>query len=533
MKMIIFLSVILLLTVSCKGPETDSNQISTEQFSSTDSKTDKESESQTEYSDSTNDYSKLIINYSYQDGTFLYRETKSLRSLEPYSFPITIKVPFMSPNITTIEGIKGGKEEYVNIVYSYHKEAIETPQVNTHYSNFMANEDYGISFTFYAKTLKSNQTLFKGIDFEITSSYISDKNHTINYSESYIENQYNSHLSLTDNEEAVYTFSFFSDKAVFYKNTHRVFTIFNNRTNGNAYPEYDDIYKTILSDIEEDGFSLGDKTIYDLTVSEGIDQTEVIKRTDKYIITELQCVDEDNKIIELYSKASKEPYSYSFSVTDIPNYRIEDDSLLSGYAETSKTITAKRIFSGNERSLSVSKIDSSNQLGWSDENKWLKYASDFTGDFTMKLTILNYGATSYETQPESGYEVCWRTVLPIVYDSKTKDRWVTRLDWFGWMDDVNGDGRHLGASANYNNSDCYLFDYDTDLYPIYKEMEIDITYSRRGDTLYLDSVIKPKRTPYLGQQYQYHCTLYGVQSNTLSFALSAEDSIGIITSLQY
>ena len=124
-------------------------------------------------------------------------------------------------------------------------------------------------------------------------------------------------------------------------------------------------------------------------------------------------------------------------------------------------------------------------------------------------------------------------VLPIVYDPITKDRWITRFDWFGWQDDINNDGKKLGSSANYNNNESYVFDYNIDIYEIYKEMDIDIIYSRRGSTLSMDSIIKPKRTPYAGQRYEYHCALYGVQSNVLSFALSAEDSIEVITVLQY
>ncbi len=528
-KTLLLLPFVLLSSVSCRSKISDSSISDKESFTD-DSTTNNETDNR---SDSDRDYSRLTINYSYQDGTFLYRETKSLLSNEAYSIPVVLNIPFMSPNMSSIEGIKGNKEEFVDVVYSYSNDEINEPTISTHYSSFMANEDYGISFSFYAKSLSSNQTLFKGKHFEITSSSISDGENVIYYSSSYMENPYDSSLRLQQDEQAIYTFSFFSDKAVIYKNTHRVFTIFNNRTTGNSLPKYNTIYKSILSDIREDGFTLGQKSIYDLTVSGGIEQKDVIKRKEKYIITELQCIDENNDIIEMHSKVGKEPYSYSFSITDLPNYRLEDSAVLSGYARESKTIKATQIFSGANHSLSVNQIDSSNETGWSEESKWLKYAENLMGDFTMKVSLLNYGAISYDAKPSKGGEVCWRTVLPIVYDTKSKDRWVTRFDWYGWMDDVNNDGKTLGTSANYNNGDCYLFDYDTDIYPVYKEMEIDITYSRRGQTLYLDSIIKPKRTPYLRQQYSYHCTLYGVQSDSLSFALSAEDSIGIITSLQY
>ncbi len=526
-KKALILPLILCLSVSCQEKESIS---SSDQNQSNSSETNQDSVS---FSSSIEGKSTLVINYSYQDGTFLSRETKYLEPNKPYSIPVNIEIPFMSPNITTIEGIKEDKEECINVIYSYDEKEIINPKANESFSSFMANEDCGLSFTFYAKSLHTNQSLFIGGTFEITSSYISADDNVLYYYDSYIENSYDSNLYLKENEEAVYTFSFSSDKAVIYKNTHRIFTIFNNRTNGDSYPKYNTIYKSILSCIQKDGFSIGNVEIYDLIVSGEADYSKVINRTNHYIITELECVDENDQILELHSKAAKEPYSYSFTISDIPNYKLSDETLLSGFASESKTIKAKQIFSGVSHSLSINKIDRSNSTGWSDESLWLKYAEDIKGDFTMKLSLENYGAISYTEKPESGSEVCWRTVLPIVYDTETKDRWVTRFDWFGWMDDVNQDGKRIGTSANYNNSESYVFDYNTDIYPIYKEMDVDVTYSRRGETLYFDSIIKPKRTPYLGQQYEYHCALYGVQSQSLSFALSAEDSIGIITSLQY
>ncbi len=525
-KNVLILPLVLCLSVSCQAKESVSYS---DQGQSNDSEEIQKSESFS----SSEEKSTLVINYCYEDGTFLARETKSLEPNKPYSIPVNIEIPFMSPNVTTVEGIKKNEEECINVIYYYDEKEIADPKADASFSSFMANEEFGLSFTFYAKSLHANQSLFIGSDFEITSSYISYDRNVLYYYDSYIENNYDSNLYLRENEEAVYTFSFSSDKAVIYKNTHRVFTLFNNRTNGNKYPTYNTVYKGILSCVQKDGFCLGDAEIHNLIVSKDADYSKVISRTEPYIITELECVDENDNILELHTKAAKEPYSYSFIVSDLPNYKLSDESLLSGFATESKTIKAKQIYSGAIHSPNVSSIDRSNSTGWSDENLWLKYANDLKGDFTMKLSLENYGAISYTEKPNSGSEVCWRTVLPIVYDTETKDRWVTRFDWFGWMDDVNQDGKGIGTSANYNNIESYVFDYNTDIYPIYKEMDVDITYSRRGENLYFDSVIKPKRTPYLGQQYEYHCALYGVQSQSLSFALSAEDSIGIITSLQY
>ena len=477
--------------------------------------------------------STLVINYIFEDGTFISREEKKIETGKEYSFPVTLQIPFMSPDIDIIKGLKENKEETVYVTYRFNDTELPSVRPSTKFTSFMVNQDYGLSFSFLLTESSANQKLFSGTDFSITTNSISHSNKSISYQNTFLEHQCENSLVLPKNEQAIFTISLSNDKAVVYKNGHRSFTIFNNMTNGSDRPTYNTVYANILSSIERDGILVNSEAIKDLVISKAKTEKDISSIVSKYIITELQFLDENNNLLERHSKAAKVPYSYSFDELRLPNYEIEDKSKLSGYAKKSQTISVSRKFVGKGHTLQNNKIDMSNTIGWNDENKWLKYADNFKGDFTMKLSLTNYGSISFNQKPVNGGDVCWRTVLPIVYDPLTKDRWVTRFDWFGWQDDVNNDGKKLGSSANYNNNESYVFDYNNDIYEIYKEMDIDITYSRRGFTLTMDSIIKPKRTPYAGQRYEYHCALYGVQSNVLSFALSAEDSIGIITSLQY
>lgn len=531
MKKAISLIPLLFLLFSCNRQNESSNIPSDSATKDTENKFTEIATDNT--SITTINKSALVINYIFEDGTFISREEKKIEPGKEYSFPVTLQIPFMSPDIEVIEGLKENKEETVYVTYHFNDNEVQSIKPSTTYTSFMVNQDYGLSFSFLLTESSANQKLFSGTDFSITTNSISYLNKSISYQNAFLEHPYENSLILPKNEQAIFTISLSKDKAAFYKNGHRSFTIFNNMTNGSDKPTYNTVYTNILSNIKRDGLFVNSESIKDLVVSKAKTETDITSIASKYIITELQYLDENSDLLERHSRASKEPYSYSFTDLNLPNYEIEDKSKLSGFAQKSQIISAVLKFIGKEHTLQNNKIDMGSKTGWSDESKWLKYADNFTSDFTMKLSLTNYGSISFSQKPANGGEVCWRTALPIVYDPITKDRWVTRFDWFGWQDDINNDGKRLGSSANYNNNESYVFDYNIDIYKIYKEMDIDITYSRRGSTLSMDSIIKPKRTPYAGQRYEYHCVLYGVQSNVLSFALSAEDSIGIITSLQY
>lgn len=531
MKKAISLISLLFLLFSCNRQNESTNIPSDSTIKDTETKYTETAADNT--SITTINKSTLVINYIFEDGTFISREEKKIEPGREYSFPVALQIPFMSPDIDTIKGLKENKEEAIYVTYRFNDNEVPSVKPSTTYTSFMANPDYGLSFSFLLTESSANQKLFSGTDFSITTTSISFADKSISYQNAFLEHQCEHSLILPKNEQAIFTISLSMNKAAVYKNGHMSFTIFNNMTNGSDTPVYNSIYTNILESIKRDGLIVNSGSIENLIVSKTKTEKDIDSIVSKYIITELQYVDENNNLLEQHSRVAKEPYSYSFNELSIPNYEIEDKSKLSGFAQKSQVISIKQKFIGKEHTLQNNKIDMGNTTGWSDENKWLKYADNFTGDFKMKLSLTNYGSISFNQKPVNGGNVCWRTVLPIVYDPITKDRWITRFDWFGWQDDINNDGKKLGSSANYNNNESYVFDYNIDIYEIYKEMDIDIIYSRRESTLSMDSIIKPKRTPYAGQRYEYHCALYGVQSNVLSFALSAEDSIGVITLLQY
>ncbi len=536
-KNLVLLSLLVLLASCGKesstitDKETKAPKTETARETNEPSISDREGTSESEKSE----YSLLNITYIFENGTFLSRETKKIGIGEIYQFEPSLSFPFMKPDIQEIKGIKQEKEEDILITYSYDGTMLETPIPSSQYSGFMIDEEKGISFSFLTGQTESGQVLLKGDNFSIQTNGIEAGGRFLSFVDGLSEESFGSSSFVNSKEEsALFTYSFFSDKAVFYKNSHRMVTFFNNRTSQGNDPVYSTIYHTMMEELEKSGFTLGTETIHGLSMQCGVTEKQMQKTLSSYLVTEVEFVEKDTGILQgRKSKIGKESYSYAFESLNIPGYEVTDISLLSGIATESKTIQIEDQFTGTEHSLKTNSIDRSNSYGWADQSKWLKYATDLTGDFTMKVSLTNFGASSYTSETAKGGDICWRTLLPIVYDSETGDDWVMRFDWYGWMDDNNKDGKKLGTATDYNGGISYVYSYDNDLYPIYRNMDVDLTYTRRGATLTVDALIKPNNVPYRGQHYDYHCSLSGIQTKKLSFALSAEDSKGTINSLRY
>lgn len=530
-KSILFLSTLVLLLPSCQ--KKDSAVTSKTDSDSDSSIIDNESNSEDVTSESIIQTSTLTINYVMEDGLFIDREEKKIEIGSSYSYKVTKEIPFMKADTALINGVKKAENETINVVYSYSEVEYETSAL-TSYNLFMADIDKGITFSFVMDgKVSSSSVLLQGDNFVLGTDYVSDNDkHTFSFTDAFLEDDISStSLLMSDDEESLIHITVDKDAITYYKNGHKRATFFNSLlAEDNSYI-LENITKNIFTGIEGNGLSIGKYDLHNFKVTSYKTDNEVKDIAKEYIITEINSYDESGKIAE-WSKVSKESYSYSYTPIKVAGYNSDSDKV-ENTATESKTIDINYTFSGQERALSTTTLDKSNSIGWNDMTTWLNYAENLTGDFTVKVSILNYGAVSYTSDTANGGDVCWRTALPIVYNPKTKDRWVTRFDWFGWQDDVNGDGTQLGSDPDYNNSRSYVFDYNTDIYPIYKEMKIDMVYKRRGDFLTLDCVIYPQRSPYLGQSYKYHCSLSSIQSDTLSLAFSAEDSKVIVESLQY
>ena len=244
MKKAISLIPLLFLLFSCNRQNESSNIPSDSATKDTETKYTETATDNT--SITTINKSTLVINYIFEDGTFISREEKKLEPGREYSFPVALQIPFMSPDIDTIKGLKENKEEAVYVTYRFNDNEVPSVKPSTTYTSFMANPDYGLSFSFLLTESSANQKLFSGTDFSITTTSISFADKSISYQNAFLEHQCEHSLILPKNEQAIFTISLSMNKAAVYKNGHMSFTIFNNMTNGSDTPVYNSIYTNIL-----------------------------------------------------------------------------------------------------------------------------------------------------------------------------------------------------------------------------------------------------------------------------------------------
>ena len=151
--------------------------------------------------------------------------------------------------------------------------------------------------------------------------------------------------------------------------------------------------------------------------------------------------------------------------------------------------------------------------------EWFKVAENLDGDFVSRVNFHLEGAASRAVSTNGG-DCCWRTNLTIIHDPVTNDRYVARLDWHGWMDDVNKDGKNIGTSMN--NGSSYLDNYDYDIFNVYNDCDITETITRKGSKVTIDFIIKPNKVGYENRVYHHQVELFGVTTTKLNISFCAE-----------
>ncbi len=132
----------------------------------------------------------------------------------------------------------------------------------------------------------------------------------------------------------------------------------------------------------------------------------------------------------------------------------------------------------------------------------------------------------------------WRGVLPI-FKAADGDIAVARFDWWGWVDDRNGDGQSsisgsLGNAADnqsiYRNTEWYTqkdggtsADFETVMTDCHVRAVIVRDGTNLNSTFYL-------RSSAIDFEYQYHFNLSGVSTSAVSFGVTAEFGKAVVTS---
>lgn len=492
-----------------------------------------------------NNESNVLIEYYYQNGDYIGENRFSGIIGKNYKIE-SPKINFMEASSDVVEFSLSSEGYYHKVVYDYSMEPIYEINSQKKFDSFMVDQSKGISFNFIISGDNSSyDIIFENEMFAISNHGLQMKNNDKDAYFGYINainnnNEENVILSSSENEMFI-SISFNSDCSIdFYQNGVLSFTYVSTmRPTINDYEEniyIKDLIKNVYSGIDKNGFSIGtgQYIIKELSIGYGLSQEEANILYENNVHTKVKYVDEfGNELFEEKSILDKGGTEYSFKSPILENF-IHDKDVVSGITDSSKIEYVKYCFNGNEKITTYMKNKKENILNrydmynWANE-EWYKISEKLEGDFIVRLNYHLEGAASRMVSTD-GSSNCWRTNLTIIHDPNTNDRIVSRLDWYGWMDDVNGDNKHLGSYMD--NGSSYLDNYNLDIYNVYNDCDITETINREGDIIKINYIINPNKPGYENRVYHHRIILYGITVNHLNVSFGAEDSIITFNSIK-
>lgn len=174
--------------------------------------------------------------------------------------------------------------------------------------------------------------------------------------------------------------------------------------------------------------------------------------------------------------------------------------------------------------------------GWDNRDTWTDLGTNLEGNFTLTAKYSFDGNLS-----GSGFNV-WQHPLVVVSDAVNKgsqrygDNATFRLDWFGWMDDRNGDSTRLdgspngtddGANPNFSRGTMFVNNFDNEMPAVIAGSNVTLVAKRVGNNLDLTYTICPKSNDKVYTLNQY---VRNIQTTALDISLSAEFSTFKVTS---
>ena len=533
------ISLISLLAIGgCKGKTSSSEVESSKESSSTNSSIVSSSKNETE--------ANILIEYYYSNGELVNKhETKGVVG-ESYSVN-TPSIDFMKPDYNKVDFTLTSEGFYQKVVYDYSLEPIEKVEAKQDFSSFMVDEEKGLSFSYVISGVESTSTaIFDNDYFAIYNHGLRVKNND-KYADFSYEKAVKSNFAtdtslLTSIDNEIYvTISINKDYSIdFYKDGVMNYTFVS--TMRPSYSKFaTDVYfkevvENIFTGVASNGFTIGEKVknMKNLTVSYALDKKEAKALYEKNIHTQIKYVDEfNNEILERKSLFNNKDDAYSFDSPEINNFTY-DKNKIEGVADKSKVEYVKYTFNGTEKITNEMKANKSNILNrydtynWANQ-EWFKVGENLDGDFVSRVNFHLEGAASKSVSTNGG-DCCWRTNLTIIHDPVTNNRYVARLDWWGWMDDVNNDGKKIGTAMDHGTS--YLDNYDYDIFNVYNDCDITETITRDGSKVTIDFIIKPNKVGYENRVYHHSVSLSGVTSSKLNVSFCAEDSIVTFNSVK-
>lgn len=156
--------------------------------------------------------------------------------------------------------------------------------------------------------------------------------------------------------------------------------------------------------------------------------------------------------------------------------------------------------------------------GWVERKDWTELFRNKKGDFKTEVKYTfegNLGSPDFQV---------WQHVLVVITDSiipegkQYGDNATFRMDWYGWMDDANGDDVKIADGQNTGGQFVDVF--EKDMPEVIKgPTDVTLTIERKGSDLSLEYKIKPHSSE---KTYTLNQSLTGLKPESLDISLSAE-----------
>lgn len=488
---------------------------------------------------------EIVIEYYFKDGTYFDRVKTKGNVGEKYTFN-SPQIDFMKADNESIELTLSEDGFYQKVVYDYSNEVIEEVEHGRDFSCFMADPSRGVSINF----ISSNNDIYRNNIFE--NEYFVIMNSYFKYQDLDYFSEFKPFNAIKSNNASTQEFLVNADNEIYvsisinpdysidmYKNGLLMYTWVSSMRpeSGNDYSKsIRDLVDNIFYGFSSSGFTIseGNFNIKNLMIDEALTIKEATKLYRDYVQTEIRYVDEfDNQIFDSKTIIDNGGTEYRYE-SPIKEHFTYDKAEVSGITDKDKLEKVVYTFDAEERITSSMEskkenvLDRTNTGEWK-THEWYDLALNLESDFILRTNYhLNGSASMYTT---TGNDACWRTNLTIIEDASNKDRFVSRLDWFGWMDNVSGDGTHIGKNTNFGSS--YVDNYNQDIYNIYSDCEITETITRDGSYISIDFIIRPNKRGYENKVYNHRVTFDLIGSPILNVKFAAEDAVITFNSIKY
>ena len=492
-----------------------------------------------------NNEAEIVIEYYYKNGEYIDRMKTKGTIGENYSYD-SPKIDFMKADDEVVKFTLSNEGFYQKVIYDYSYEVVENVEHGMEFSSFMVDPTTGVSLSF----ISSNNDIYRNNIFEndyfvIMNSYLKaqDQDYYAEYkpfSAIRSNNATTDEFLVGENNEIFVSISINPDQSIdMYKDGLLMYTWFSSmkaESGSDTNKLIRDLVDNIFFGLSSSGFKVseGNFNIKNLMVREALTIQDANKLYSDYVHTKIRYVDEfGNSIFEDKSIIDNGGTEYNYTSPSKEHYTY-DKSEVSGVTDSSKVENVVYTFEAEERITSSMIANKENVLDRKDtyqwaEKEWYNLALELEGDFILRTNYHLKGAAS--KYAANGGDSCWRTNLTVIEDSSNKDRFVSRLDWYGWMDDVNKDGTQIGKNTNFGSS--YLDNYNQDTYNVYSDCDITETITREGNNVTIDCIICPNKKGYENKVYNYRVTFTIINSPKVNVKFAAEDAVITFNSIKY